>query len=218
MDDALDSLERVSGKLEQTMTPDQRKTLQGDMKAFRRRQDDVKRMTEKWASGQWTPADWGLQNDPIHAGEMSKAAAGDAEKNALVEQAIIAKRPDEQLIAKDESEWDKYVKWFCNTYQCDERQRTTADGILRGSKKEAIGYLNARRDIIEQAQRKVKSASDAEGRKSANAHYDQVMAPVTQTFERMKKRLYEEVLTTKQRATYTPSPKTAKAEKKSTSD
>jgi hypothetical protein len=40
-----------------------------------------------------------------------------------------------------------------------------------------------------------------------------VLEPVIFEFERMKKRLYEEVLTSEQRRNFTPSAKTAKADK-----
>src|ERR1051325_5603512 len=213
MDDMMDSMDRVTGKLRETMTADQREALEGDMKAFRRRHSDMKRMAEKGAAGQWPPADWGLQNDPIHAGQVAKAVGDDARKTELVEKVVGSKRPDEDAVARDESEWDKYVKWFCNNYHCEERQRTTADAILKGAKRTAVSYLSARRDVIEQAQARVKTAGDAESRKRARDQQDKVLEPVIFEFERMKKRLYEEVLTSEQRRNFTPPAKTAKADK-----
>lgn len=213
MDEGAETIERVTGKLLRTMTPDQRRIVEGDLKAFRRRHNDVKQMAERWANGKWTPADWGLQNDPVHAGEVLKAAASEAEKNALVEQVLIAKRPDEERIARSEDEWERYVKWFCNTYQCDDRQRSTAAGILAGSKKEAISYRLAKRDTIAEYERAIRRTEDALRKKSFMTELDKVLQPISDTFERMKRRLYEEVLTTGQRIKYTP-PQTAKTENK----
>jgi hypothetical protein len=210
LDEGAETIERVTGKLMRTMTPDQRRVIETDLKAFRRRHNDVKQMAERWASGKWTPADWGLQNDPVHAGEMFNAAASAAERDALVEQVLIAKRPDEERIARSEDEWERYVKWFCNTYQCDDRQRSTAAGILAGSRKEAIAYRAAKRDVITQFEGAIRQTDDGQRRKSLGGELDRVLQPISDTFERMKRRLYEEVLTTAQRIKFTP-PQAAKA-------
>lgn len=217
MDDVMNSMERVTGKLESTMSTEQRAALDGDMKAFRRRHSDMKRMADKWAAGQWTPADWGLQNDPVHSAAMSDASRIDAEKTELVNRVMNEKRPDEDAISRDESEWDRYVKWFCTRYHCDERQRTTAGSILQSSKREAVSYMSAKRDLIQQAQNKVKMADDPESRKEAMVEQDHVMKPVIITFERLKRRLFEDVLTSEQQRKYTPPAKTVKAERKSES-
>jgi hypothetical protein len=209
MDDAMEAMERVTGKVKQSMSADQRAQLDTDLKAFRKRHDDTKRMADKWAAGQWTPTDWGLQNDPAHAGEMAKYAESEHEKNRLVEKAILSKKPDDQSMARDESEWDKYVKWFCHNYQCDDRQRTMAKNILDSSKKEAIAFRNSRRDSLAGYEKLVKSAATSESRKKAQADLDAQLGPIKFTFERMKQRLEGEVLTTDQRHKYAP--QTAKA-------
>lgn len=209
MDDAMESMERVTGKVKMTMSPEQRRILDADLKAFRKRHDDSKRMAEKWAAGQWTPSDWGLQNDPAHAGEMAKYSEKEAERNRLVEQAILSKKPDEKSMSGNESEWDKYVKWFCNNYECDDRQRTAANSILAGSKKEAISYRSARREALDAYERLVKNAASAESRKKAQADLDAQLGPIKATFDRMKQRLEGEVLTTEQRHKFAP--QTAKA-------
>ncbi|HUN81352.1 MAG TPA: hypothetical protein VMV81_07555, partial [Phycisphaerae bacterium] len=104
---------------------------------------------------------------------------------------------------------------FCNKYHCDDRQRTTAGSILQSSKREAVQYMSARRDLIQQAQNKVKMADDADSRKEALVEQDRVMKPVIEGFARLKRRLFEDVLTSEQQRKYTPPAKTAKAERKS---
>jgi hypothetical protein len=199
MDDALQSLQRVSSKLEETMTPEQREKFKTDMDAVLRRHKDVAKMMVKWQAGNWTPTDWGLQNDPIHAGAVQLAADKEAQKNALVEAAQVRTHPDELKIAVDESTWDKYVKWFCATYECTDVQRGKADNVLKSSKDEAVRYHSSKRDLFENAQRLVRAGADDEHRKAAAAELARLQAPIAQMFERLRKRLYEEILTTQQR-------------------
>ena len=71
MDDSMTAVERVVGKLDKTMTEEQRAALQGDLKAFRKRHQDMQKMVYKWQAGNWNPTDWVLQNDPIHAGAVA---------------------------------------------------------------------------------------------------------------------------------------------------
>jgi len=206
MDEGAQMMERVADRLKRTMTEEQRRRLDEDMRAFQRRHKDVRRMVERWEDGKWTPADWGLQNDPLHAVAAARHSAIEAQKNALVEQARLASNPDEPRISVNESSWDRYVKWFCSTYQCDARQRSMSDSILRGSKKEAMDYRAARRDVIERYEALAASSESSGQRENAEAELARLLAPISQVFERMKLRLYQEVLTTEQRKKFTPRP------------
>lgn len=197
MDEGLQMMDRVTGKLKRTMSPDQRRQLEEDLRALRRRHKDTMKMVERWEHGRWSPTDWGLQNDPLHAATAAQDAAREAEKNALVEQARLARNPDEPRIALNESSWDTYVKWFCNTYHCDDRQRTMADSILQRSKREASDYRGARRTMIEQQER-LSSGGEA------NPELNRLLQPIREIFERMKQRLSSEILTTEQRKKYGP--------------
>jgi hypothetical protein len=199
MDDGLDSVQRVANRLEKTMTPEQRDKLRTDMQSFIRRHHDVDKMMDNWKAGKWTPSDFGLQNDPIHAGAMAAVAADSAVKNELVATAELRSPPDEKKIASDESAWDKYVKWFCRTYQCTPTQRGQAESILKNAKSEAIRYRSSRRERIEKAQRAVATAMSLERRTAANTELENQLKPISERFEQMKKSLYEGLLTTQQR-------------------
>ncbi len=212
MDDGAQMVQRVTQQLERTMTEEQRKLLQADVGAFMRRNNDMQRMVQKWQAGKWDPTDWGLQNDPVHAPVMHQYAARDAERNALVDRAQANKPLDEKRIAVNESEWDRYVKWFCDTYDCDDMQRTQAEAILKNSKSEAINLRSARRAEIEKLEKLVASPTNPQTKASHQADLDRYLAPINEVFERMKKRLHEEVLTTQQRARFTP-PVAQKTEK-----
>lgn len=204
MDDGAQMVQRVTQQLERTMTEDQRKLLQADVDAFLRRNNDVQRLVQKWQAGKWEPSDWGLQNDPIHAPVMHQYVARDAERNALVERAQANKPLDEKRIAVNESEWDRYVKWFCDTYACDDRQRTQVEAILKSSKNEAINRRSARQAEIEQLEKLILSTTNPQAKAAHQADLDRYLAPINEIFERMKKRLHEEVLTSQQRARFSP--------------
>jgi len=198
MDDSLGAVERVTSRLEKTMTQEQREKLDADMKALLKRHHDMEKEVEKWQAGNWNPTDWGLQNDPIHAGAMVAYHASEAEKNARVEEAELKKGVDENKIMTDESAWEKYVRHFCNKYDCTDTQRTTADSILKSCKREAIDYRNARRDVIEKYERLIKSAETENVRQKHAEALERELAPIARGFERLKARLHGEILTTKQ--------------------
>jgi hypothetical protein len=207
LDDGLDSIQRVAMKLEKTMTPEQQEKLRTDMASLIRRHHDVEKLVSKWQSGGWTPADMGLQNDPIHAGAMANYNAVSAQKTSLVEAATSGQRPDEKAIAFEESAWDKYVKWFCKAYQCTPTQQSQAEAILKNAKSVAVRYRASRRDRIEEAQKQVKAAATMERRIATKKELENQLKPISDQFEQMKKRLYEGLLTTKQRQLLPQEPK-----------
>lgn len=206
IDDGLTTVQRVTQQLERTMTEDQRKLLQADLAAFTKRHNDMQKMVQKWQAGQWQPTDWGLQNDPIHAPVMQQYTQREAERNALVERAQVTKQLDDARYASDESEWDKYVKWFCRTYECEPRQVSQAEAILKSSKSEAINIRNARGAEIKKLEHLVASTGNPQAKAAYQTDLDRMLQPINQIFDRMKKRLHEDVLTTQQRNQFGPAP------------
>jgi hypothetical protein len=211
MDESIGAVDRVVGRLEKTMTEDQRKILQNDTQALHKRHQDVQKMVERWEAGQWTPTDWGLQNDPIHAGVMSQYNAAQTEKDRLVQAANAKANQSEQSIARDESTWEAYVRQFCEQYECTDAQRTQAGAILKSCRKEALDYLAARRDQIAKNEAAGKSADVAPGeREKAARELERLMTPIGDIFNRLKAQLVG-LLTSAQRAkfgapTATPAP------------
>lgn len=204
MDESIGSVDRVVGQLEKTMTEEQRAKLRADVDALRKRHQDVSKLMEKWQAGQWTPLDWGLQNDPVHATAVAQALAAEAEKTRLVEEAR-RRTEEEGRVARDESTWEAYVKRFCDQYQCTDAQRTQADAILKSSRKEALDYLSARSKDIEGLRSQLAgNGKPAEEQQRLNAELERLQAPVQEVFNRMKSRLEAQVLTTEQRAKFGP--------------
>ncbi|MFQ5411652.1 MAG: hypothetical protein ACE5EC_05120 [Phycisphaerae bacterium] len=198
MEDALQAVERVRRKLEGTMNEDQRRRLDIDMEAVVKRHKDVVEMIKDWKAGNWNPTHWGLQNDPIHAGEMAKFRIRQAEHQGLVDAALLKRKPDMRAVAGDESEWERYVKWFCNTYKCDDRQRASAKGILKDSLKRATDYLHARGREIDKARRLSQEAETETARAYHAEELERLRAPVRGYFKSLCDRLEKQVLTSEQ--------------------
>ncbi|HVP10022.1 MAG TPA: hypothetical protein VMV94_02425 [Phycisphaerae bacterium] len=200
MADALDSMQRVTGNLKKTMTPEQQQLLDADVSALVKRHHDVTEMVKRWEQGGWNPTDWGLQDDPIHLAAMDAYRRSNAAKDALVAAANEKKIAIDNINPTDDSAWDRYVKLFCDKYGCTDVQRTAAQAILKGSKQEAISIRDARRDQIAKCEQLIqKSAGSPEQLKIQQEELKRLLAPIGDIFNRMKNRLWEQVLTTEQR-------------------
>jgi hypothetical protein len=199
MTDSIESMQRVTGNLKKTMTPEQQRQLDADVEALVKRHRDVEKMVTRWETGGWNPTDWGLQDDPIHAAAMAQYRAQDAEKDGLVAAATASKTAMDSVRPTEESDWDLYVRLFCAKYECTDVQRTTAQGILKSSKQEAASIRNARRDQIAKCDELMRKADTPEKRKAQQDELQRVLLPIAEIFNRMKSRLWEQILTTEQR-------------------
>lgn len=199
MDDMLASVQRVEQKLRKTMTPEQRELLDKDMKAVLKRHRDLEKMVKSWEAGNWNPTEWGLDNDPIHAAAMAEYRQKQAERTQLVEAALLKKKPDLAATASDESAWERYVKWFCNYYKCNDQQRGMAKSILDSCRKQAVNYLGARRKEIAKAERLSQTADSETSRKYHAAELERLRKPISNIFNSLCARLEKQVLTREQR-------------------
>lgn len=199
MDDAMAALQRTSKKLEATMSEDQRQKLKTDLDAVVRRHNDVEKMVQKWQAGQWNPTEWGLDNDPIHAAAMAEYRAKVAQTNAKVAVATANLTSSPNINTANETEWRKYVQWFVAYYTCDERQVSQAEGILKSCEKEAADYLRSRGREIEQVEARRATADSDSKKELADTELARLRRPISEIFERLKKRLNTQVLTTEQR-------------------
>lgn len=199
MDDMLSSVQRVEQKLRKTMTPEQRELLENDMKDVLKRHRDFEKMVKGWEAGNWNPTDWGLDNDPIHAASMAEYRAKEAERTQLVDAALLKTKPDLGEIASDESAWERYVKWFCNYYKCNDQQRGMARSILESCRRQAVDYLGARRKEMEKVEQLSRTAESEASRKYHAAELARLQKPIATIFESLCARLEKQVLTREQR-------------------
>lgn len=193
LNDSLETVKKLTQRLERTMTEEQRRILKRDMDALLKRHRDVEKMVVKWKKGEWSPADWGLQNDPIHAGVMQEIAQRSG-ANASTDQ-----NWKDPSFANNENEWERYVRWFCDYFECDASQRTKADAILKTAKQEAIRYRESRRNVIAQYETRIANEKNPAAKTALTAELNKNLAPIGDLFQRMKERLAADVLTSAQR-------------------
>lgn len=210
LSDALASVQKVAGKLDKTMTEEQRALLDKDMKALLKRHADVEKMVDNWQAGHWNPTEWGLDNDPIHAAAMYEYRLKEAAKDGLVNLALSKEKPDVVATAKDKSAWRLYVEWFCNFYTCDDQQRATAEGILTSSLKRATNFLQARGQEIGKAEQLRDAAQTDAQREIHAAELARLQQPLEDIFKELCARLEANVLTTRQRKLLPPKQPAAK--------
>lgn len=55
------------GEFQAQLTPEQRALFDVDVQAANRRMNRMDELSAQWRQGKWTPSDWGLQSDPLHA-------------------------------------------------------------------------------------------------------------------------------------------------------
>ncbi len=201
--DARDSIEKVAGELSGTMTPEQRKQMEGDLKAFLKRHDDVVKLTERWERGEWDPRDLGLDHDPAHAGVI---AAKQAEQARMAAPPVLQQpaaepnaRPD------DESSWERYVREYGVNHGFDAVQTKSARAILSEQTARAKNFRQARSTQLTTLQRAVAAENDPVRKADLTKELQSVLAPVSDMFTEMCARL-DELLTADQRAKHSPRP------------
>jgi len=199
MDDALESVNRVRGKLEATMTPEQKELLDYDMESVMKRHNDVKEMVQDWKAGNWDPRDWGLHNDPVHIPQVLDAIEADARKNALTANATGNQQPNLEVTGRDHTAWERYVKWFVDEFECDEKQRIAADAILKQHEEEAMNYLAAKADDIAYNERRATESPSESKRKYHRNQAERLRVPVERIFDRLCRKLESNVLNRAQR-------------------
>lgn len=200
---------------EQNLTPQQRSKVEADLKVFDTRTADMVEGMAEWQRGEWSPAEWGLDTDPVHvamqrqldgkapAGELASKSS-DPTKAAERGDPSQAKGPmrigdsrryrmqsgggDESRFP-DESTWVQYVREFCDRYQLDKAQRASAFAILKDLQKRAQAYRASRADDIKKLQARVRNADSAEDRGNAQADLQGLLQGIEVLFEELKGRL-----------------------------
>lgn len=84
--------ERFMGRLD----PAQRDLVEADLRAANARLDAVSGMSKRWAAGQWSPAEWGLDRDPI---QMSTVLVDQKRTDDDEKAAVMAERMKERRAA-----------------------------------------------------------------------------------------------------------------------
>lgn len=202
MDDGRRAMERIGENIAESMTPDQRKKLDVDMKALVRRHEDVVRAVNRWQTGDWDPTQWGLDNDPVHAAAVAEVRVRKMQLQAAQQSAIpgatpAPARPD------DETTWERYVREFCAAHGFDAKQKKSAKGILDDQTARAANFRRSRAKQIAALQTTIAAEKDAARKSERTKELQAELAPIAEMFEELKGRL-DELMTAEQRQLSAP--------------
>lgn len=138
------SVERVAGELEVSLSDEKKRVFAKDMAGFHKRQKAVEAMAQRWAKGDWKPDEWGLENDPIQTSrrntdEESPAAAPIPTPTApaaaprpvapLVAPAVAGPPIPDHWVEFDPKTWIALVIRIGKEYRLDSGQMDTAWSI-----------------------------------------------------------------------------------------
>jgi len=87
LEDATKTFNRATRDFMQELDPEQRELVQADLDAANNRVQVVERMSREWARGEWDPAQWGLEDDPIQNGLGLADAADEPDATAAAARA-----------------------------------------------------------------------------------------------------------------------------------
>ncbi|MCA9244741.1 MAG: hypothetical protein KDA32_12335 [Phycisphaerales bacterium] len=140
------SVERLAKEFSEQLDADQRQILERDLAAANNRMDTMERMAQGWMRGEWSAADWGMQNDPIQmAGEERVAAAAEQENaqqtddsgsDAGVVAGVVNEAPRQEPpptpvkptknVPRDDDRYARYVRAFIDKFQLNDEQQQRA--------------------------------------------------------------------------------------------
>ncbi|MBI5863357.1 MAG: hypothetical protein HZB38_02355 [Planctomycetes bacterium] len=99
MDFAHERFQKAIVEYMEDLSPEQRQKVARDLHAADRRFETVRELTQDWKAGNWSPSDWGMEEDPIQAGKVLQAreqAENDAAAGVAREQTgAPAEQPDD---------------------------------------------------------------------------------------------------------------------------
>ncbi len=142
--------DRLAKELEPILEPARRQILRRDLKNFRKRQRVIDRMTARWVRGEWQPADWGLQNDPI---QSVGPPAGRPDPPPLATRSPSIRETGKpptigRWLPHDPSTWHNYALDFQKRFDLNAGQMSTAESIHVELLTRGDRYIEAHTDIL----------------------------------------------------------------------
>jgi hypothetical protein len=193
-------IQRSLTEFRTTLDPRQQALLDSDVAAADRRAADTFSRMEDWANGKWTPKDWGLERDPIHAQAQPAGEPVVRPGREDVERRMERARPAaEVVVSRDLDQWERYVQQFIGQYKLDAAQQTSAWSIYADVKARADQWRASHADELAELEATVREAADAAARQDAQQQLDGRKQPLAEMFAELQQRL-ENLLTNEQRA------------------
>lgn len=145
-----ESAARLASELEPMLEPAKRSVLKRDLQSFESRQRAMHRIADRWARGEWRPADWGLQDDRGHSVASTEGRPRpppSARKSTMVQERGRPTMPG-RVFPHDPSTWVIYVLDFQKRFDLDLGQMSTAESIHTELSTLANHYINAHTDML----------------------------------------------------------------------
>ncbi len=184
--DMAESVDRLSAELETGLDDEMKEQLRIDVARYNERQRVVERMTARWANGEWDPAQWGLDDDPIQSKGMSPSASDPpghvARPGPPSERVVVIPT---HWIDHDPATWIALVLEIRDRYALDSGQMSTAWSIHGELVERAAAYVEGRSEEM---------AAVPVGQRSTHDAY----RPIRDVFAELRQRL-EAVPTSSQR-------------------
>lgn len=133
------AIDRLVTEVRPHLSPEQRAILERDLAGFQRRRVVVEQDMKRWAKGQWSAKEWGMQDDPIQSGATQPSDVDTPPTNGTddVMRTDGASRPGRVVVMVpircDEfapETWGVCAGEVAERYAFDVGQRTTADSIV----------------------------------------------------------------------------------------
>jgi hypothetical protein len=153
--DIVERMNRLGEHLEKDLDESNRRLLQADRVSLNKRLQHFIKMREQWSAGGWKPEHWGLESDPIQAGDASNAeamhnhevdqlgpaAAAVTSKLEARDAARAAVAPERAAtLAGADTEWRRFVREFIEAHTLDPGQRDAIYSILIELEERATRY------------------------------------------------------------------------------
>lgn len=133
-------MERALNEFEGTLNEEQLETFRRDRAAFDRRRQHIESNMDRWANGQWSPQEWGMDKDPLHAGTQNASNANPPPLDGA------AGAPASSF----ETAWEMFVRDFIRRHDLDAAQQRAAWAVLNDVQRRAAReWNNAPADLRE---------------------------------------------------------------------
>lgn len=176
-----ESADRLARELEPMLPPAKRRIFERDLKSFRKRQQAIDKMAARWAGGQWQPAEWGLQDDPIHNLGAPADPYANRDRKRSKRRLSSAREPRKPLtigrwFPHAPSTWLNYLLDFQQRFDLDTGQLSTGKSIHAEMVLRADRYIEAHADVLKTVE-------------PASRTTDEAYEPVCSLFEEFQSRL-----------------------------
>jgi hypothetical protein len=184
--------DRLAKEIEPGLAPDKKEVFARDWSSFEKRTKYIDDMRVRWVEGKWTPADWGIEKDPIQNGELAQLPDPPSVEGLQAQQpqtvAIEPAAPPlpTNWLPHDPTTWIAYVMHVEKRFGLDAGQKSTSASIHAELTTRATHYIQTHRDELH---------AIARPDRAAHAAYE----PVRTLFTELQERL-DALPTTTQRA------------------